>query len=163
MRIPFSSACRSIFHRRHLTVSQRAAVAAELANLTDGQRADYAGASNEAAVTQKAAGELLGVSRSAVQRAEVVRAADPELHAKVKAGEVSLENAKRTVQSASPDNDDITNGSPKLYRSSLTNKLSDEDEWITQFKSSIRYLSRESKTPAARVRAYIREYLKLHL
>jgi hypothetical protein len=37
-------------HRRHLTISQRAAIAAELATLQDGQRADYAAASNGAPV-----------------------------------------------------------------------------------------------------------------
>jgi ParB-like chromosome segregation protein Spo0J len=84
-------------HRRHLTTSQRAAIAADLANLTNGQRADYAAASNEAAVSQAEAAEILTVSRSGVQRAVEVRAADPDLHNQVKTGEVSLEDARRAI------------------------------------------------------------------
>jgi ParB-like chromosome segregation protein Spo0J len=83
--------------RRHLTTAQRAAVAADVANLRSGQRADYAAASNEAPVSQSEAAELLNVSRSAVQRAATVRTADAELHEKVKAGEVTLQDAARAI------------------------------------------------------------------
>ncbi len=57
-------------HRRHMDESQRAMTAARLANLTDGQRADYAAASIEApAITQPEAAGRLNVSRASVQRA----------------------------------------------------------------------------------------------
>ena len=62
-------------HRRHMDESQRAMTAARLANLTDGQRADYAAASIEApAITQPEAADRLTVSRASVQRATKVLA-----------------------------------------------------------------------------------------
>jgi ParB-like chromosome segregation protein Spo0J len=77
-------------HRRHLTISQRAAIAAELATLPQGARTDLA--SNEARFSQQQAGDAINVSRSSVQRAVEVMTADPELHGKVKAGAVSVED-----------------------------------------------------------------------
>jgi ParB-like chromosome segregation protein Spo0J len=65
--------------RRHLTISQRAAIAADVATLQDGQRADYAAAPNGAPVTQSEAADLLNVSHRTVQRAAAVRTADPDL------------------------------------------------------------------------------------
>jgi N6-adenosine-specific RNA methylase IME4 len=64
--------------RRHLSETQRAAVAAELATMRQGERTDIA--SIEARLSQPTAAELLNVSRSAVQRAQAVRARGvPEL------------------------------------------------------------------------------------
>lgn len=77
-------------HRRHLSESQRAMVAAKIANLKDGQRA----ASIEAPVTQNEAAEMLNVSRASVQRAEKVQQDGvPELVEKVEAGEMSVSHA----------------------------------------------------------------------
>lgn len=59
--------------RRHLNESQRAMIAAKLANLKHGQRADYADASIEASVTQPEAAKLLNVSRPSLQRAVKVQ------------------------------------------------------------------------------------------
>jgi transposase-like protein len=60
-------------HRRHLDESQRAQVAARLANLRDGLRADYAqGAQICAPVSQAQAAELLNVSRRTVQSAATI-------------------------------------------------------------------------------------------
>jgi ParB-like chromosome segregation protein Spo0J len=87
--------------RRHLTISQRAAIAAELATLPQGARTDLA--SNEARFSQQQAGDAMDVSRSSVQRAVEVRTADPELHEKVKAGEVSVEEARRAIPMARVD------------------------------------------------------------
>ena len=59
---------RANLHRRHLTTSQRAAVAAELANLEHGQKtADTANA-----VTQDEAARMLNVSTDSLQRAKKV-------------------------------------------------------------------------------------------
>lgn len=79
-------------HRRHLDESQRAMVAARIANLNDGQRADHAqAASNEAPVTQSRSAEMLNVSRSAVQRAkQVITEGAPELVQAVERGEVTV-------------------------------------------------------------------------
>jgi ParB-like chromosome segregation protein Spo0J len=79
--------------RRHLTTDQRAAIAAEIANLGHGQKkADAA-----AAVSQPEAARLMGVSVDSVQRAQAVRRADPELHAKVKRGEIKAGRARAEV------------------------------------------------------------------
>ena len=59
-------------HRRHLDESQRGMVAAKLANLSDGQRADQA-AQICAPVTQDRAAEMLNVSRRTVQAAAKVK------------------------------------------------------------------------------------------
>ena len=100
--------------RRHLTGGQRAAIATELANLEHGQRADRVDASIDASklgkanvdssielstpITQKQAAKLLNVSQSSVKRAKAVREADPELHAKVKSGEVTLNTALKAIK-----------------------------------------------------------------
>lgn len=79
--------------RRHLDESQRALVAARLANMRQGERTDLA--SNEAkSVSQSDAATLLNVSRSGVQRArEVLEEGAPELVAAVERGAVSVSAA----------------------------------------------------------------------
>lgn len=90
---PLAFVLSANLHRRHLDESQRAMVAATLANLKNGQRADQA-ASIEAACTQDRAAELLNVSRSALQRAQRVNAQGiTELAQKVQAGELSVSAA----------------------------------------------------------------------
>lgn len=82
-------------HRRHLTESQRAMVAAKLANMSEG-RPDKT-ASIEA-VSQADAADLLNVSRSAVQRARVVYTnGDPTLVDVVDRGEVAVSAAAQVA------------------------------------------------------------------
>lgn len=82
--------------RRHLNESQRAMVAAKIANMTDG-RPDKT-ASIEA-VSQSKAAEILNVSRSNVQRAKVVQDhGTPELVAAVERGEVAVSTAAVIAQ-----------------------------------------------------------------
>lgn len=79
--------------RRHLSESQRAMVAAKLANLSDGQRADQA-AQICAAVTQNEAADMLNVSRRTVQTAKAVQEQGaPELVQAVETGKVSVSAA----------------------------------------------------------------------
>jgi ParB-like chromosome segregation protein Spo0J len=76
-------------HRRHIDASQRAMIAAKLANLRDGQT--KAAASIDAPLSQPEAAGLLNVSRSAIQRAEVVRREGvPELVEAVESGAVTV-------------------------------------------------------------------------
>lgn len=83
-------------HRRHLDESQRAMVAANIANLEDGQKKK--GASFEAA-SQEDAAYLLNVSRSSVQRAARVKnEGAPELVAAVHSGVVSVSAASQAVE-----------------------------------------------------------------
>ena len=80
--------------RRHLNESQRAMVAARLATLQHGQRADHARAANLPVLDQSEAAALLNVSDRSVRSAAVVRDnAVPELSGKVEAGAVSVSAA----------------------------------------------------------------------
>lgn len=75
--------------RRHLDESQRSMVAAKIANLSHGQRADTQICGT--AVTQPVAAELLNVSTRAVQHAtKVQQHGAPELVAAVERGEVKV-------------------------------------------------------------------------
>lgn len=73
--------------RRHLSESQRAMVAAKLAQLGEGRPSKTAPIG---AVSQDAAGEMLNVGRRTVQRArDVIDDAVPELASAVERGDVS--------------------------------------------------------------------------
>jgi len=82
-------------HRRHLDESQRALVAARIANLKEGRPSETASID---AVSQSQAGQLLNVSRESVQRAaKVLKKASPEIVAAVEKGEVSVSAAATAV------------------------------------------------------------------
>jgi ParB-like chromosome segregation protein Spo0J len=83
--------------RRHLTESQRAAIAAEFATMRQGERTDLEPSDNCRKVSQEKAGELLKVSSKSVGRAKKVKAKDPETFAKVKVGDLSLNAAVKSV------------------------------------------------------------------
>jgi N6-adenosine-specific RNA methylase IME4/ParB-like chromosome segregation protein Spo0J len=77
--------------RRHLSESQRAMVAARIANMPQGARTDLASIE---AMSQPEAADLLNVGRASVQRArEVLDHGAPELVAAVDAGDVSVSAA----------------------------------------------------------------------
>lgn len=79
-------------NRRHLDESQRAMVAAKIANLAEGRPSKTTGA--VAPVSQAKAGEQLDVSRDSVKRArKVIANAAPEIVAAVERGEVSVSAA----------------------------------------------------------------------
>ena len=76
--------------RRHLSVSQRAIVAARLANLENGQHAS----SKEEALTQGEAARMLNVSKSSVERAaKVLRDGVEDLAEMIEAGELEVSPA----------------------------------------------------------------------
>jgi ParB-like chromosome segregation protein Spo0J len=90
-------------HRRHLTTAQRAAVAVEIANLGRGANQHTIKApSNEGSTTQAHAAQMMGVSVASVERAAAVKRADPELHEKVKAGEMTAGEARAVIATAAP-------------------------------------------------------------
>jgi N6-adenosine-specific RNA methylase IME4/ParB-like chromosome segregation protein Spo0J len=79
-------------HRRHLNESQRAMVAAKIANLGHGQRSDRV--DTAIAVSQEAAAEQLNVSVDSLQRAKRVRESGvPELAVKVESGDLAVSTA----------------------------------------------------------------------
>jgi ParB-like chromosome segregation protein Spo0J len=85
-------------HRRHLTASQRAALAAEIANLDLGANQHTEGRKNYRPSTQAEAAEKLDVSDKYVREAKKIQRESPEHFDKVKSGEISLQQAKRELQ-----------------------------------------------------------------
>jgi hypothetical protein len=87
--------------RRHLSESQRALVAAKIANMRQGERTDLAPIG---AKSQTIAAELMNVSRRSVQRAsEVLDHGSPELITRVELGEVSVAKASKIAHSLAPE------------------------------------------------------------
>jgi ParB-like chromosome segregation protein Spo0J len=91
--------------RRHLTVDQRAAIAADLATLSHGsnqrerkQEASGEASSSSTALTDAEAAKLMSVSESSVERAKAVRRAAPTLHAEVKRGTLKAGKARAEVK-----------------------------------------------------------------
>lgn len=83
-------------HRRHLSESQRAMVAARLANLAHGQRADTP--IGVSAVTQQSAADMLNVGHRSVQRArEVLQEAPQEVAQAVEQGHLSVSLASQVA------------------------------------------------------------------
>jgi N6-adenosine-specific RNA methylase IME4 len=88
--------------RRHLTEGQKAMLAVEIANMRQGERTDLA--SQEARlISQVDAARRVGVSRSSVQRAAIVRAdAIPEIVAAVRQGHMLLSHAALAARLSLP-------------------------------------------------------------
>lgn len=78
--------------RRHLTTGQKAAVAADLANLRTGKHR------NAEVMTQAEAAEKVGIGEATVRRYKFVEKHDPELAAQVKSGDILLERARSIVK-----------------------------------------------------------------
>lgn len=89
-------------HRRHLSVAQRALIAAEMATGQHG--GDRGGqAQAEAPPTQREAAAALNVSERSVRQARKIQArADPEVVDAMRAGDISLNAAVKTINEAEP-------------------------------------------------------------
>jgi ParB-like chromosome segregation protein Spo0J len=86
--------------RRHLNESQRAMVAAKVANMAEGRPKT----ASLDAVSQQRAANMLNVSRSSVQRAAIVQAkATPELLRRVERGEVNVSVAAKVAELPEPE------------------------------------------------------------
>jgi ParB-like chromosome segregation protein Spo0J len=80
--------------RRHLNETQRASVAAKLANMRQGERTDMEPSANLRKVSQTQAADMLNVSERSVTTAKKVQeAAIPEITEKMSSGEISLNSA----------------------------------------------------------------------
>lgn len=80
-------------HRRHLTTSQRAALAADLCNLKRGGKQP----DSPLAISQAKAAMALKVSPRHARTAASIKQRDPELHEKIKEGEVTVHAAQRLL------------------------------------------------------------------
>ncbi len=93
-------------NRRHLSESQRAMVAAGLANLSNGQKASSANL--QSTVTQPQAAELLQVSpRSVATAAKVKRTAPVEVVEAVKNGNISLNMAAQVAEMSDEEHEEF--------------------------------------------------------
>lgn len=102
---PIAFAIAANLHRRQLTTSQKSMVAAELATLQNGsnQYQKQGGEISPATLTIEQAAETVGVDRKSVVTAKAVqRDAAPEVVEAVKAGDLSLNAAKKLAE-AEPD------------------------------------------------------------
>ena len=83
-------------HRRHLSTSQRAMVAANIANLNLGEKSD---SSKELShVTQAEAAEKLNVSLASVKRAKDIQDSDKALAKDISSGKITLGAAQKVIK-----------------------------------------------------------------
>ena len=80
-------------HRRHLNESQRAAIAAEIANMPQGFRSDQPSANLQKVISVPEAAQLMNVSPRTVATAKKIKA--PDLKAAVKTGKKSVHAAAK--------------------------------------------------------------------
>lgn len=108
-------------HRRHLTESQRAAVAAKLANMTHGgdRKSDQAAnlQDDRAPVTQAQAADMLNVSERSVATAKkVIEQGAPELVAAVESGAVSVSAAASVAELPADEQAAVVAAGPKAVK-----------------------------------------------
>jgi hypothetical protein len=122
---PFGFVLRKNLHRRQLQTSQRAMVAAKMANLKIGQRADeVSGTSIEVAA------KTLNIGKASVERAKSVLASgDEELIEAVESGEKTVSAAANEIAAPSTSAASLPEGerqSQRLFK--LWNKTGDEGQ-----------------------------------
>jgi hypothetical protein len=89
-------------HGRHLTTGQRAAIAEKIATMRQGERTDLEPSLKldevAAAKSLQEAAKEMHVSRATVAASRAIKTTDPELAAKVHAGRIKLQDAKREIK-----------------------------------------------------------------
>ena len=99
-------------HRRHLTTSQRAMVAAKLATLKNGHRPT----SDEGGATIDSAASLLNVGRASVERAkQVIRDGSKTIHSQCAAGELPVSTAAKNIRPLLPKIECPNGHSPSIW------------------------------------------------
>ena len=90
-------------HRRHLTISQRAALAVEVANMTQSDAAHNTnvklGRSDEIvqAISNKEASELFQVGTTSIKEAKAIKRDAPERFEELRKGEKTIQQIKREL------------------------------------------------------------------
>lgn len=151
-------------HRRHLSTRQRAAIAAELANMSEG-RPKKTGSndpvSEDPAVSIEQAADLMNVSTPTVKRAKKTMRDDPEAHEAAKRGEKPREQMTskaagdfwRLVASSCYEQETGQKRSDKWFTQSIRPMLEERLPWFKE--KDKRSLLTESQ--AEEVRQVIRE------
>ena len=90
-------------HRRHLTASQRAALAAEVANMTQSDAGQQYGRGQDSsdeivqAISNKEASELFQVGTTSIKEAKAIKERYPEKFRELKTGKKTIQQAKREI------------------------------------------------------------------
>ena len=85
-------------HRRHLTPSQRAALAAEVANITwGGDRKGDQGTKSSDDISNKEASDLFRVGTTSIKEAKAIKQNYPGKFAELKSGKKTIQQAKREI------------------------------------------------------------------
>lgn len=104
-------------HRRHLNESQRAMVAAKLANMAQGERTDIEPSANLQKVSQSDAAKLLNVStRTVAAAAKVKEEASPEVVKAVECGSVSVSAAASITSLPKEEQSELIQAGPKAVK-----------------------------------------------
>ena len=85
-------------HRRHLTISQRAALAVEVANMTDGgDRKSDQWTKSSVDISNKEASELFQVGTTSIKDAKAIKRDAPGRFEELKRGEKTIQQIKREL------------------------------------------------------------------
>jgi len=104
-------------HRRHLTESQRASVAAKLANMAQGERTDLEPSANLPKVSVQAAADLLNVSERSVTTARKVQDEAPaEIIQAVDDGRISVSLAAKVADLPDAAQAEVISAPPEQVR-----------------------------------------------
>jgi ParB-like chromosome segregation protein Spo0J len=110
--------------RRHLDEGQRAAAAAQLANMRQGERTDCEHSANLRKVSQADAARLLNVSeRSVTDAAKVLKKAEPEIVEAMKDGKLAASVARAAADLAPADQKEIAAQAKKGDRKGAGKKI----------------------------------------
>jgi|694.fasta_scaffold105894_4 hypothetical protein len=125
---PFQWVLSQNLHRRHLTESQRASVAAKLVNAKQGDNRFTVDRSIDPSITVDKAAEMLSVGSASVKRAMVVQQhGSPELIAAVERGEVAVSRAA-TVAKTTPKEKQIDEAKKKPKKKEGKQKKKTEEK-----------------------------------
>jgi hypothetical protein len=95
---PLEFVLRHNLHRRHLNETQRAGIAAKLANMPQGSRTDKHSANLPNVVSQKQAAEKLNVGERTLRTFKAVAEGMPELVPLMESGEMSAHEAGKQLK-----------------------------------------------------------------
>lgn len=126
---PLAFVLSANLHRRHLNESQRAMIAAKLANLPHGCRADRAANLPILPVTQSEAARLLNLSECSVRSArEVQERRVPELAGRVERGEIAVSLASKVAAMPKPKQAEVVALPERQLRGAVKQALRSEQE-----------------------------------
>lgn len=139
--------------RRQLNESQRAMVAAKLANMRQGERTDLAPPANLPKVSQESAAGLLNISERSVRSAKtVVAEGSPELQRAVETGELKVSAAAGIARLPKPEQAElVARGADEIRKMARQLRAGDQAEKRRRREAKERTLGqRQMALPEAR-------------